>query len=95
LRTFIAQHGHDDEAIGIALSAPDINLATHLAHALKGASGTLGLSKIHLAATCLNDELRYPGTHQAPATLLLTLASEMQTTLQPLRSLLDEEHQPS
>ncbi|HXE38107.1 MAG TPA: response regulator, partial [Azonexus sp.] len=89
LGTFIAQHGHDDEAIASALGEQRPADATHLAHALKGAAGTLGLSEIHAAAAELNDELRNPGSHQEPAVLLATLSGAMRHTLPPLESLLD------
>ncbi|WP_265944103.1 PAS domain S-box protein [Dechloromonas sp. A34] len=89
LGTFIAQHGSDDEAIASALGEQRPADATHLAHALKGAAGTLGLGEIHAAAAELNDELRNPGSHQEPAVLLATLSDTMQRTLPALKSLLD------
>ncbi|MDP3540489.1 MAG: PAS domain S-box protein [Azonexus sp.] len=84
LRTFIVQHGRDDEAIGVALGEQNLESATLLAHALKGATGTLGLMNIHIAAAKLNDELRHPGTHQPPPELLSELSGEMRLTIQAL-----------
>jgi two-component system sensor histidine kinase/response regulator len=88
LGTFVAQHGSDDEAIATALGEQRPVDAAHLAHALKGAAGTLGLTAIHAAAAELNDELRHPGSHQEPAVLLASLSGAMQDILPALKPLL-------
>jgi len=88
LGTFISQHANDDEAIGTAFGEGRLNDATLLAHALKGAAGTLGLSAIHIAAAELNETLRHPPGERSPVELMETLSDEMRRTLVPLAQLL-------
>ncbi|HEX6736058.1 MAG TPA: PAS domain S-box protein [Azonexus sp.] len=89
LNSFIAQHGEDDRQIGIALAGNRPGDASHLAHALKGAAGTLGLTDIHRAATRLNEELRHPGSGGIPPERLLSeLSQAVQATLEPLATAL-------
>ena len=85
LRSFISQHGNDDLAISTALASGQISAAEHLVHALKGASGTLGLHGIHTAAMALNDALRQPIESSKAASLLPPLLEQIQNTSQILR----------
>ncbi len=85
LNSFVAQHGQDDRLIALALGDGRPGDASHLAHALKGAAGTLGLTAIHLAATRLNEALRHPGSDSAtPDELLAALSAAVQATIAPL-----------
>jgi len=88
LGTFVEQHARDDEAITAALGNGQIHEATQLAHALKGAAGTLGLADIHGAAAKLNEALRHSPGEQSPAELLAAVANAMRSTLVPLARLL-------
>ena len=69
-----------------ARPAPDD--AERLAHSLKGAAGTLGLSGIYTASAALNDALRQPGAPAEVPALFATLAEEMRCTVNSLRQLL-------
>ena len=89
LRTFLNQHADDDQAIGRALADERRDDALHLAHALKGAAGTLGLSSIHRSATALNAALRDPASPAPQPALLGTLSDDMRHTVAALRQLLD------
>lgn len=95
LRTFITQHGNDDQAIEAALNSTPAGPAERLAHSLKGAAGTLGLSRIHDAATALNNALRQPGNPPETRALLTRLTQEMQQTVGALKHLLAPESEIS
>ncbi len=84
LRTFIATHGNDDEVIRQAIEEGRTNDAERLAHALKGAAGTLGLSGIYNAAALLNQRLRQASDPPETVTALTSLHLEMQATLPAL-----------
>ncbi|KAB2927792.1 MAG: PAS domain S-box protein [Dechloromonas sp.] len=89
LNSFLEQHGGDERQIAKALAAGRTDDASHLAHALKGAAGTLGLSRIHAAAASLNAALRAPGSSTQPTdTLLGELAEAFQATLPALAAAL-------
>jgi len=89
LRTFLKQHADDDQAIVRALDEGQRDAALHLAHALKGAAGTMGLTGIHRSAIALNEALREStDTADLPA-LLAALTNDMQNTLAALRKLLE------
>jgi len=95
LNSFLDQHGQDDQLIAQALDDGRPNDASHLAHALKGAAGTLGLTGIHLAAARLNEALRHPGSAPAtPGELLDELRAAAQTTLAPLAAALERTPEP-
>jgi two-component system sensor histidine kinase/response regulator len=89
LGTFLAQHAGDDEMIGRALDENRPTDALHLAHALKGAAGTLGLTGIQLSAAALNEALRQSAIDASIPSLLAALSSEMRNTLVALRKVLD------
>ncbi|UCV06547.1 PAS domain-containing hybrid sensor histidine kinase/response regulator [Dechloromonas denitrificans] len=89
LRTFLKQHANDDQAIVRALDDGRRNDALHLAHALKGAAGTMGLTGIHRSAIALNEALRESADAAALPALLAALASDMHSTLAALRKLLE------
>ena len=82
LRAFITQHSDDAAAISLALKNGDTSSAERLAHSLKSAAGSLGLSGIQQAATALNNTLRYPAEYPADnQALFATLADEMEQTV--------------
>ena len=85
LGSFIRQHSADDVAIATALASGQTKTAEHLVHALKGASGALGLLGIHRSAAALNDALRYPANSPDANSLLPPLLAQIQHTLQALR----------
>lgn len=58
LRQFDASHGDDVGKLSMYVADEEIDKAWHLAHALKGAAGTLGLSRLQEAARALEDKLR-------------------------------------
>ncbi len=84
LRTLIATHGGDGEAIRQAIEEGRLNDAERLAHTLKGAAGTLGLTGIYNAAATLNQRLRQASDPHEIAPALTTLHLEMQATLPAL-----------
>ncbi len=96
LQVFVSQHGDDAAAISLALNSGDTSSAERLAHSLKSASGSLGLSGIQQAATALNNTLRYPAEYPADAqALFATLADEMQQAVAAVRrclTVLPEKH---
>jgi HPt (histidine-containing phosphotransfer) domain-containing protein len=58
LRMFALSHADDVSRLRLALVQGDSKMAEHLAHALKGALGTLGLSEVHRLAARINQLLR-------------------------------------
>jgi HPt (histidine-containing phosphotransfer) domain-containing protein len=89
LRAFLATHAGDGAAIGAELTAGRTTAAEHLAHALKGASGTLGLSDVHTAARELNDALRQGEAAERTSELHAVLADALDRTCRDLRQALD------
>ncbi|PKO34517.1 MAG: hypothetical protein CVU34_07115 [Betaproteobacteria bacterium HGW-Betaproteobacteria-7] len=95
LKSFVSQHGEDDQLIALALAEDRPADASHLAHTLKGAAGTLGLVDIQAAATRLNQELRQPGSDGSTCSELLdTLCARVHATLTPLAAALEQPAEP-
>ena len=94
LNSFLSQHGTDHEQIAQAVAEERLADASHLAHTLKGAAGTLGLVAIQAAATRLNQELRQPGSDGAPlGEMLDELSARARETLTSLAAALDQSRQ--
>ncbi|WP_374340443.1 PAS domain S-box protein [Azonexus sp.] len=89
LRAFLATHADDGKAIGAELAAGRTTAAEHLAHALKGAAGTLGLAAVHVAARELNDALRQGEAAGRTGELHAVLADALDRTCRDLRQALD------
>ncbi len=95
LKSFVSQHGEDDQLIARALAEDRPTDASHLAHTLKGAAGTLGLVDIQAAATRLNQELRQPGSDGSPRSELVdTLCASVNATLTALAAALEQTAEP-
>ncbi|MDD2724782.1 MAG: Hpt domain-containing protein [Methylovulum sp.] len=58
LHMFIEHHQHDMQTLRTCLSTGDWAKAKHLAHSLKGASGTLGLIQLYALSGELNQAIR-------------------------------------
>jgi PAS domain S-box-containing protein len=80
LGIFLETHGHDAEKISAALNSGDFTQAGHIAHSLKGVSGTLGLNGIYEAALALNDALRESAEPPAIARLVSNLSKRVEET---------------
>ena len=61
LQMFVAQHGDDVVLLRTALNGNERPAAGRIAHSLKGAAGTLGISQVYELATRLNTLLRGDG----------------------------------
>ncbi|MBT9520245.1 MAG: PAS domain S-box protein [Dechloromonas sp.] len=81
LGIFLDTHGHDDEKIVAALNSGDLTQAGHIAHSLKGVSGTLGLKGIYEAALALNEALRESAEPPEIARLVATLGERVEETM--------------
>jgi two-component system sensor histidine kinase/response regulator len=71
LRQFDTGHGGDIASVAENIERGDIETAVRLAHTLKGAAGTLGLSVIQQAAKALEAHLRRHGAGEADEGLQL------------------------
>ena len=77
LRMFVAKHGDDIALLRTALSASDCEAAGRLAHSLKGAAGTLGISRTYELASQLTTQLRGGAVAADVEALLAQLAQEL------------------
>jgi HPt (histidine-containing phosphotransfer) domain-containing protein len=80
LAMFAESHGEDASHLSAALAAGDLVTAKQLAHALKGAAGTVGAVQVAAAATALDAALRVT----SPAAELETLCATLCTGLTAL-----------
>lgn len=80
LGIFLDSHGRDPEKISTALNSGDITQAEHIAHGLKGVSGTLGLKGIYEAALALNNALRESAEPTELARLVAALGQRVRET---------------
>ncbi len=85
LRQFDTRHGEDVDKLSVYLAEGEINEAGRLAHTLKGAAGTLGLSQLQEAAKALEEDLRSHdgkrGEISEKASLLMEAISAEQSKL--------------
>jgi two-component system, sensor histidine kinase and response regulator len=88
LRTFATQHGNDMQALNHALGNGCPNDAERIAHSLKGAAGSLGLTGVHTAASALTDTVRQAGEAREIQLLFSQLTEQMHQTLDALNELL-------
>ncbi len=96
LGTFLAQHGNDHRTIADAIAEARFADASHLAHTLKGAAGTLGLNAVQQTASQLNAALRLSDAERPELEQLQAeLDAAMQHTAEPLRQLFAEQPTPS
>ncbi len=89
LRQFMHTHANDIDQMNAHLEAGDYTALRHLAHALKGAAGTLGM--IHLQTAALPLE-KAAEQGEAPALIqefLQNLATQWQHTAQAINPILD------
>ncbi|RKT58210.1 PAS domain S-box-containing protein [Azonexus fungiphilus] len=77
LRMFAERHADDADRLRGALAAGDRAAAEQLAHALKGAAGTLALNALHRRASGLNEALRSGAGRDQLAGELDLLAAEL------------------
>jgi len=88
LRSFVDSHADDPTAIAMALKEGHPEAAQRLAHALKGAAGTLGLTDLQSAAAALETSLRHkPDQVDLAAAQLDTLDQCSTMTVGSLRTL--------
>jgi PAS domain S-box-containing protein len=80
LRIFLASHHDDAQKISAALAGGAVKEAEQISHALKGVSGTLGLTGIYEAARELDDALRQPVLPPETSSLQSALAERLQET---------------
>jgi PAS domain S-box-containing protein len=85
LGMFAASHGEDAGLLSAALAAGDLVALKQLAHALKGASGTIGAMPVAAAATALDAALRVATPAAELETLCATLCSGMTTLIDGIR----------
>ena len=89
LGVFVTTHGDDHLKINAALANHAIPDAKQITHALKGVSGTLGLTGIYQAALALDDALKGPATTPEISRLQNALSNQMQETEIGLAQILD------
>jgi two-component system, sensor histidine kinase and response regulator len=77
LRLFASSHGQDVGQLRVALAEGDAGRAEHVIHSLKGASGTLGVAKVHTLAARVNDAVRQGAELAAMASDVDQLEAEM------------------
>lgn len=87
LRSFSSHHSDDPKHIQDAISNNQHAEATRLAHTLKGAAGTLGLTGIQNSAANLEQALRLADDAADIPVLLKNLATQSQATLTALDAL--------
>jgi PAS domain S-box-containing protein len=84
LGIFLDTHGDDGDKISAALNSGDLTQAGHIAHSLKGVSGTLGLNGIYEAAQALNEALRQSAELPEITRQLATLGERVRETASAL-----------
>ena len=77
LHLFVANHGRDVPQIRELLAQGEAAKAERIAHALKGASGSLGISEVYRLATQLNSLLRDQAAVDLVEAAILPLAAEL------------------
>ncbi len=75
LRQFDTMHGNDMQTLKDYVIKGELDNARHIAHTLKGASGTLGIKTLQTAAKALEDRLRNINSKQ-DNTVLMSLIDE-------------------
>ncbi|MBL8487893.1 MAG: PAS domain S-box protein [Rhodocyclaceae bacterium] len=88
LRTFAETHAGDMDELRRLLAAGARQEGRRLAHTLKGASGTLGLSTVQRAAAALEAALRDPGVASVPETMLAALEMALAEAVADIRNVL-------
>ncbi|MBS1159568.1 MAG: multi-sensor hybrid histidine kinase [Proteobacteria bacterium] len=89
LRLFAAAHGKDAQQITDLIAHNDLVAAERLAHALKGAAGSVGALPIHVLASTLNDALKRADLPAATAALA-PLAERLPKLVEALQIVLQE-----
>jgi CheY-like chemotaxis protein len=87
LNMFAANHGDDVSLLRQALVRDDRDAAGRLAHSLKGAAGTLGISRIYELATQLNARFRENAPLGEIEALISPLEDELQTVCRGIATL--------
>ncbi|MCB4361445.1 PAS domain-containing protein [Quatrionicoccus australiensis] len=77
LHLFVANHGSDVRQISELLAQGEPVQAERIAHALKGASGSLGINEVYRLATQLNSLLRDQAAVDLVEAAILPLAAEL------------------
>ena len=85
LKVFADGHGDDASRLRDQLGRQAYSEAELTAHALKGAAGTLGASKVYELAAQLEDMLR-KGTHEEAGEKIASLAVELQPLIEGILS---------
>jgi PAS domain S-box-containing protein len=96
LRDFSERHHDDGVRIDAALGERRVEDARRLAHALKGAAGSLGLGRLHGAAATLDAALRLD-EHEAPTLVAMAraLAQELERIAPALAGLAEPAPAPT
>jgi PAS domain S-box-containing protein len=85
LGMFAASHGEDAAQLATALAAGDLVALKQLAHALKGAAGTIGAMPVAAAATALDAALRVATPAAELEALCATLCNGMTALVDGIR----------
>ena len=87
LQSFVRSHGEDAGAIETALAGNQLEDARRLAHSLKGASATLGLTEINEVTKELEAALRQSAPAEQTSALLARLGARLAGTSNALNQL--------
>ena len=87
LKLFADGHGEDVPRLSALIGHNDLVAAERLAHALKGAAGSVGALPIQVIATTLDDALRH-GDRPAAEAALAPLAEHLQKLIEALHAAL-------
>lgn len=85
LRMFLVQCEEELPRIVASLTAGDKQEADRISHSLKGAAGTVGATRVHLAVTDLNQAIRKGKSDEEIASCLDALGRELQPLLNGIR----------